>query len=141
MTCCQIANRWTLNSHRIKRIFIRSTFLKEYEGGETPNPDINCNKHIKFNAFYNYARETLMADAIATGHYARSSYGTYLESYTESTSESTCHSIFHLRMCHCAHFQMRNYCVPPTRGRIKPSSFRKYHRMHCVAPCSQSVIC
>lgn len=64
-----------------------SAFLKEYENGQTPNPDINCNKHIKFNAFYHYARETLSADAIATGHYARSSFGTFLENYAENTSE------------------------------------------------------
>lgn len=70
-------------------LFDRSTFLKEYECGETPNPDIHCNKHIKFNAFYHYARETLSADAIAMGHYARSSYGTYLENYSENTSENS----------------------------------------------------
>ncbi|XP_070290838.1 mitochondrial tRNA-specific 2-thiouridylase 1 isoform X2 [Salvelinus sp. IW2-2015] len=47
--------------------------LKEYEKGRTPNPDILCNKHIKFNHFYNYAINGLGADAMATGHYARTS--------------------------------------------------------------------
>ncbi|XP_076577846.1 mitochondrial tRNA-specific 2-thiouridylase 1 [Chaetodon auriga] len=50
-----------------------SNLLKEYEKGRTPNPDILCNKHIKFNHFYKYAINTLGADAMATGHYARTS--------------------------------------------------------------------
>uniref|UniRef100_A0A3Q1J7R5 Mitochondrial tRNA-specific 2-thiouridylase 1 n=1 Tax=Anabas testudineus TaxID=64144 RepID=A0A3Q1J7R5_ANATE len=50
-----------------------SYLLKEYEKGRTPNPDILCNKHIKFNYFHKYAINTLGADAIATGHYARTS--------------------------------------------------------------------
>ncbi len=45
-------------------------FLKEYREGRTPNPDILCNKHIKFKAFLDYALE-LGATKIATGHYAR----------------------------------------------------------------------
>uniref|UniRef100_A0A0F8C264 Mitochondrial tRNA-specific 2-thiouridylase 1 n=1 Tax=Larimichthys crocea TaxID=215358 RepID=A0A0F8C264_LARCR len=50
-----------------------SNLLKEYEKGRTPNPDILCNKHIKFNYFHKYAVNTLGADAMATGHYARTS--------------------------------------------------------------------
>lgn len=45
-------------------------FLAEYKAGRTPNPDILCNKEIKFKAFLDYAM-VLGADAIATGHYAR----------------------------------------------------------------------
>lgn len=45
-----------------------STFLKEYERGRTPNPDILCNQFIKFDAFYHYAMKNGF-DAIATGHY------------------------------------------------------------------------
>ncbi|WP_249028491.1 tRNA 2-thiouridine(34) synthase MnmA [Tannockella kyphosi] len=45
-------------------------FIEEYKKGRTPNPDILCNKHIKFKAFLDYAKE-LGADYIATGHYAR----------------------------------------------------------------------
>lgn len=47
-----------------------SHFLNEYKKGRTPNPDILCNKEIKFKAFYQYAL-TLGADFIATGHYAQ----------------------------------------------------------------------
>lgn len=45
-------------------------FLREYRAGRTPNPDILCNREIKFKAFLDYALE-LGADAIATGHYSR----------------------------------------------------------------------
>jgi len=45
-------------------------FLEEYKAGRTPNPDILCNREIKFKAFLEYAL-MLGADKIATGHYAR----------------------------------------------------------------------
>jgi tRNA-specific 2-thiouridylase len=43
-------------------------FLEEYKAGRTPNPDILCNREIKFKAFLEYA-QMLGADLIATGHY------------------------------------------------------------------------
>lgn len=46
-------------------------FLDEYAAGRTPNPDILCNKEIKFKAFLDYAKQ-LGADHIATGHYVQS---------------------------------------------------------------------
>jgi tRNA-specific 2-thiouridylase len=46
-------------------------FLAEYAAGRTPNPDIMCNKEIKFKAFLEFACEDLEADYIATGHYVR----------------------------------------------------------------------
>ena len=45
-------------------------FLEEYRSGRTPNPDIMCNKEIKFKAFLDFALD-LGADFIATGHYAQ----------------------------------------------------------------------
>ncbi|QFY44661.1 tRNA 2-thiouridine(34) synthase MnmA [Candidatus Methylospira mobilis] len=50
------------------RVF--EAFLSEYTAGRTPNPDILCNREIKFKAFLDYALE-LGAELIATGHYAR----------------------------------------------------------------------
>ena len=50
------------------RVF--SYFLSEYRAGRTPNPDVLCNKEIKFRAFLEHAL-VLGADRIATGHYAR----------------------------------------------------------------------
>ena len=49
------------------RVF--QVFLAEYSAGRTPNPDILCNREIKFRAFLDYAW-TLGVDRIATGHYA-----------------------------------------------------------------------
>ena len=54
-------------------------FLSEYRAGRTPNPDILCNREIKFNAFLAYATQ-LGADLIATGHYVRNGH------HTEQTS-------------------------------------------------------
>lgn len=45
-------------------------FLDEYKKGRTPNPDVMCNKEIKFKAFLDYAMD-LGADYVATGHYAQ----------------------------------------------------------------------
>lgn len=51
--------------------------LSEYRAGRTPNPDIMCNREVKFGAFYRFAKEH-GADAIATGHYRN---GTKNQSY------------------------------------------------------------
>jgi tRNA-specific 2-thiouridylase len=48
-------------------------FLSEYRAGRTPNPDVLCNREIKFGVFRNYAKR-LGAERIATGHYARIRY-------------------------------------------------------------------
>lgn len=48
-----------------------SSLLKDYESGYTPNPDVLCNKHIKFKCFFDHAINNLGGDAIATGHYAK----------------------------------------------------------------------
>ena len=45
-------------------------FLDEYNAGRTPNPDVLCNREIKFGAFREYAKR-LGAELLATGHYAR----------------------------------------------------------------------
>ena len=50
------------------RVF--SEFLREYQAGRTPNPDILCNAEIKFKSFLDHAMR-LGAEKIATGHYAR----------------------------------------------------------------------
>ncbi|MDP1532498.1 MAG: tRNA 2-thiouridine(34) synthase MnmA, partial [Rubrivivax sp.] len=50
------------------RVF--AEFLREYQAGRTPNPDVLCNAEIKFKAFLDHALR-LGAEKIATGHYAR----------------------------------------------------------------------
>ncbi len=51
-----------------ERVF--SLFLEEYKAGRTPNPDVLCNKEIKFKAFLDFCMD-IGAEEIATGHYCR----------------------------------------------------------------------
>jgi tRNA-uridine 2-sulfurtransferase len=55
-----------------ERVF--SYFLEEYRAGRTPNPDVLCNREIKFGVCFDYARR-LGAEWVATGHYARVEHG------------------------------------------------------------------
>lgn len=71
----KVAEKLGIKLHRVDfieeywdRVF--KYFLDEYKKGRTPNPDIMCNKEIKFKAFLEYANN-LGADYIAMGHYAR----------------------------------------------------------------------
>jgi tRNA-specific 2-thiouridylase len=70
---------YTVNFEKQYRDRVFQYFLDEYEKGRTPNPDVMCNKEIKFKEFLNFALE-IDADLIATGHYARVEKrdGTYL---------------------------------------------------------------
>lgn len=52
-------------------------FFSEYEAGRTPNPDVMCNKEIKFGLFYDWAMENGF-DYVATGHYAKIKQGQLL---------------------------------------------------------------
>lgn len=70
-----VADKFNIKLHRIDFIeeywnMVFSYFLDEYKKGRTPNPDVMCNKYIKFDAFLKKADE-LGADYIAMGHYAR----------------------------------------------------------------------
>ncbi|HEY7641869.1 MAG TPA: tRNA 2-thiouridine(34) synthase MnmA [Steroidobacteraceae bacterium] len=55
-----------------ERVF--AYFLDEYRAGRTPNPDVLCNREIKFGVCFDYARR-LGAEWVATGHYARVEHG------------------------------------------------------------------
>lgn len=70
-----VCNQFNIPLHQVNfstlywdRVF--TYFLDEYQRGRTPNPDVLCNKEIKFNAFFEQAMR-LGADYIATGHYAK----------------------------------------------------------------------
>jgi len=69
---------YTVNFEKEYEERVFTYFLEEYKKGRTPNPDVMCNKEIKFKEFLNYALK-IGADYIATGHYARVSY--YNEEY------------------------------------------------------------
>ncbi|CAL4321603.1 tRNA-specific 2-thiouridylase MnmA [Buchnera aphidicola (Eriosoma lanigerum)] len=71
-----VCNQLGLHLHTInfsieywKKVFLN--FLNEYKKGNTPNPDILCNKEIKFKLFLNFAITNLGGNYIATGHYVR----------------------------------------------------------------------
>ena len=71
----EIARHLNLPLHRVNfaeeyREQVFSHFLAEYHAGRTPNPDVLCNRQIKFGAMRRYAHR-LGADLVATGHYAR----------------------------------------------------------------------
>jgi len=61
---------YTINFSKEYMDKVFQNFLKEYEKGRTPNPDVLCNREIKFGPFLEYAKK-IGADYIATGHYAR----------------------------------------------------------------------
>ena len=62
-------------------------FLEELKVGRTPNPDIMCNKYIKFDAFMKKAKE-LGADYIATGHYAKMENGKLYKSFDKNKDQT-----------------------------------------------------
>ena len=71
----EVCKKINIPLHRVDFVkeywdFVFKYFLDELEKGRTPNPDVMCNKYIKFDLFVKEAKK-LGADYIATGHYAR----------------------------------------------------------------------
>jgi tRNA-specific 2-thiouridylase len=60
----------TLDLEKEYKMEVVDYMIAEYRAGRTPNPDVMCNRYIKFGGFYDFAMEN-GADYIATGHYAR----------------------------------------------------------------------
>ncbi len=80
----EVANGLGIKLHRVDFIkeywdYVFTYFLEELKKGRTPNPDMLCNKFIKFDLFYKEAKK-LGADYIATGHYAKTEAGKLLRS-------------------------------------------------------------
>lgn len=69
------------------KLILYSNLLEKYQSGYTPNPDILCNKNIKFDHFIHLAQTKFHADAVATGHYVRTSFGPYLENFKSHTGK------------------------------------------------------
>ena len=67
--------------------YVFTYFLDELKRGRTPNPDIMCNKYIKFDMFAKEARK-LGADYIATGHYARLKDGKLLRGIDQNKDQT-----------------------------------------------------
>src|SRR6266568_5989388 len=86
------------------RVF--AEFLREYQAGRTPNPDVLCNAEIKFKAFLDHAMR-LGAQKIATGHYARVRWcptkpgdpgGPYVESHATACDGSLAQTHGHYQL-------------------------------------------
>lgn len=60
----------TCDAEKAYKDDVAKYFIAEYLAGRTPNPDVMCNKYVKFGAFLDFAMDH-KADYIATGHYAR----------------------------------------------------------------------
>ncbi|ENY68505.1 tRNA(5-methylaminomethyl-2-thiouridylate)-methyltransferase [Metamycoplasma auris 15026] len=88
-----VAKQLNIKLHRID--FVKEYWdnvfqylIDEYKKGRTPNPDIFCNKYIKFKAFADYAFEKLNADYIAMGHYAKTKDGFLYKAKDNSKDQS-----------------------------------------------------
>ena len=62
------------------RCHVINKFISEYENAKTPNPCVECNRYLKFGAFYEKAKE-LGCEYIATGHYAKTEYSEKYKRY------------------------------------------------------------
>lgn len=77
---------YTLNNKEDFKCHVVESFIKEYENARTPNPCVECNRYLKFGAFYKKAKE-LECDYIATGHYAKTEYSEKYGRYVLKKSE------------------------------------------------------
>lgn len=88
----EVCKKLGIKLHRIDFVkeywdYVFTYFLDELKKGRTPNPDIFCNKYIKFDFFVKEAKR-LGADYIATGHYAKIEEG-YLKKCLDSNKDQT----------------------------------------------------
>ena len=88
----KVCNKLGIPLHRIDFVkeywdYVFTYFLDELKKGRTPNPDIMCNKYIKFDMFAKEAKK-LGADYIATGHYARIKDGKLLRAVDDNKDQS-----------------------------------------------------
>ncbi len=108
-------------------------FFAEYAKGRTPNPDVMCNKEIKFGLFYDWAMENGF-DAVATGHYARSKNGQLLRGVDTKKDQS--YFLYLLR-----EEQLKHILFPI--GNLKKIEVRKladqYHLSVAKKPDSQGI--
>lgn len=78
---------YTLNFKEEFKNNVIDNFIKCYKNAKTPNPCIECNKHLKFNCFYKKALE-LDCNYIATGHYAKVEYSEEYNQYVLKKSKA-----------------------------------------------------
>ena len=119
-----------------ERVF--SYFLREYQAGRTPNPDILCNSEIKFKAFLDHAIQ-LGADTIATGHYAQVREADGLFQLLKAADSSKDQSYFLYRL---SQSQLSHAIFP--LGKLLKSQVRaiaEQHGLHNYAKRDSTGIC
>ena len=113
-------------------------FLSEYKAGRTPNPDILCNKEIKFRAFLEHAQD-LGAVKIATGHYARSSHDTdtYKLLRGKDTDKDQSYFLHALNQHQLQHslFPIGNYIKSDIRQLAKDRDMTTYNKKDSTGIC------
>ena len=117
------------------RVF--SYFLDEYRAGRTPNPDVLCNREIKFKAFLDHALE-MGADYIATGHYARVTCdeSCHLLQAEDDNKDQT-YFLYMLGQHALRHslFPLGDYPKPRVREMAREAGFGNYHKKDSTGIC------
>jgi len=113
-------------------------FLDEYSAGRTPNPDILCNREIKFRAFLEHA-QTLGAKKIATGHYVRTNQNgstTQLLRGLDSNKDQSyfLHALNQYQLSH-AMFPIGEYDKPYIRELAKENNLTTYNKKDSTGIC------
>lgn len=94
----------TLNFEKEYKERVLNYFLAEYQAGRTPNPDVLCNREIKFDALLNYIK-ALGFDYLATGHYAKLKNGKLVRPKDINKDQT-------YFLCHLAPRQLKNVMFP-----------------------------
>ncbi len=125
----KVCERLGITLHRVSfareyRDAVFAHFLAEYAAGRTPNPDVLCNREIKFGACLDYARR-LGAEVFATGHYARIGSGGSLLRAKDRAKDQT----YFLHAVSAADFQSTVFPI----GELQKSEVRERARRHGLA--------
>lgn len=107
----------TLDLSEVYKNNVVDVFIKEYQEGRTPNPDILCNQSVKFGAFLAEARKH--GAHIATGHYARTNHSQLLTA--KDTNKDQTYFLYRLTksILHDVHFPLHNLTKPEVRAIAK----------------------
>jgi tRNA-specific 2-thiouridylase len=113
-------------------------FLNEYQAGRTPNPDVLCNKEIKFKVFLDYAKK-LQADFIATGHYVRilkKNNESYLLAALDQNKDQSyfLHALSQEQLKDCL-FPLGELTKPQVRKIAKEIGFNNYNKKDSTGIC------
>ncbi|BAO44604.1 tRNA 2-thiouridine(34) synthase MnmA [Thiolapillus brandeum] len=112
-------------------------FLEEYKAGRTPNPDVLCNREIKFKAFLDHALD-MGADYIATGHYARvdCNHGCHLLKAEDDNKDQT-YFLYMLGQHALKHslFPLGGHSKPQVRELARQAGFANYRKKDSTGIC------